>query len=246
MPSFTLVEPWGLPSHHNYFDAARTGLIVVDMQYGCVHPDYGLSRIMEPDAKQYFFDRLDALVVPNIQRLLEVFREQSRPVIYLTISSEREDGGDLGLRLQRRLRQMLAETGLRTVALRGSIEQQVIAAIAPRPGELIINKTSYGAFNSTSIDQTLHNLGITGLVFVGAATNACVETTARDAADRGYDCILVDDGCAALDQTSHDATMRIFAQAFGEVSTTDAVIERFKHDTRTTAVGVGPGRSQRT
>ncbi len=87
-----------------------------------------------------------------------------------------------------------------------------------------MNKTSSGAFNSTSIERTLLNIGIDGLVITGVVTHACVETTARDAADRGFKCILVDDACATFSQDVHDATMKAFAIHYGRVATTDEVL----------------------
>ncbi len=68
-------------------------------------------------------------------------------------------------------------------------------------------------------------MNIENLVFTGAATNGCVETTARDAADRGYNCFLVDDGCATKNQELHDGTMRNFELLFGKVVTTQEVIK---------------------
>jgi biuret amidohydrolase len=67
-------------------------------------------------------------------------------------------------------------------------------------------------------------MGIDGLIIAGVVTNVCVETTARDAADRGYKCILVDDACAAQSQEFHDSTLRTFAMVFGKVRTTSEVI----------------------
>ena len=96
--------------------------------------------------------------------------------------------------------------------------------VKPNPGELVINKNSNGAFNSTPIDQILRNMGIDTLVIAGVVTNACVETTARDAADRGYNCILVEDGCASYEEISHEMTLRSFARLFGKVMNTDDVI----------------------
>jgi nicotinamidase-related amidase len=62
----------------------------------------------------------------------------------------------------------------------------------------------------------------------GVSTNTCVETTARDASDRGFESILVEDACASFDEASHVATLRIFARMFGEVLTTDEVLARME------------------
>lgn len=65
--------------------------------------------------------------------------------------------------------------------------------LEPQEGGTIIRKTAFGAFNSSTIDATLLSMGVDTLVITGVSTNCCVETTARDAADRGYACAIVDE-----------------------------------------------------
>jgi nicotinamidase-related amidase len=101
---------------------------------------------------------------------------------------------------------------------------QIVSALAPRPDELVINKTTYGTFNSTGLDHTLRHLGITTLVVGGVVTNVCVETTARDAADLGYQVILVDDACAAYSPEIHESTLLSFQGPFGRVRQADDVL----------------------
>jgi biuret amidohydrolase len=96
--------------------------------------------------------------------------------------------------------------------------------LEPRPGELVVNKTTYGPFNSTGLDHALRSMNVASLVGGGVVTNVCVETTARDAADRGYEVVLVDDGCAAFSPEIHEATLLSFQGPFGRVRTTDEVL----------------------
>ncbi|MBI4320555.1 MAG: cysteine hydrolase [Chloroflexi bacterium] len=221
------MERWQYPSFESHIDPSHVALVVVDMQNISVNPAYGSTKLLvqrAPEVAVPYLNRLKQTIIPNIRMLLAFFREHGLPVVYLTIGSEREDGKDLTPRFQRRILQMLAIAGVRTVAVRGTIEHQIIDELLPRPGELVINKTSYSAFNSTSIDQTLRNMGVTGLIFAGVGTSVCVEGTARDASDRGYSCILVEDACTSFDQPAHEATMRLFARAYGDVRTTKQVI----------------------
>ena len=88
----------------------------------------------------------------------------------------------------------------------------------------MINKTSRGAFNSTAIERTLHNLGVDALVMTGVMTCSCVETTARDAADRAFKVVLVEDATADLDQSSHEAALKQFMLRWGRVWTTAETI----------------------
>ncbi len=106
----------------------------------------------------------------------------------------------------------------------GSRANAVVEPIAPREGELVINKTSMGAFNSTAIDQTLRNLGIDSLVATGVSTECCVATTARDAGDRGYHVLLVEDACTAVTPYLQESSLVTFAAMFGRVETTDSTL----------------------
>ena len=97
--------------------------------------------------------------------------------------------------------------------------------LAPRGDELVINKTTYGAFVSTGLENTLRNLAIDTLVIGGVVTNVCVETTARDACDRGFDVLLIEDACAAFSPEAHAATMLALQGPFASVLATDALLE---------------------
>ena len=199
--------------------AAGTALVLVDMQYVDAHRDHGLGSSLQashPEIWEYYFARIERLVVPNCARLLDVFRDHGMRIVHLTLGPQLADGADLpGLRRPATapgLSPMLHHVGSETHA--------ILPELAPADGELVINKTSRGAFNSTAIDQALRNLGITGLVIAGVSTSSCVETTARDAADRGYRVAIVEDATAEFDEASHEATLRQFAARWGRVWTT--------------------------
>lgn len=208
--------------------AARTALVVVDMQYVDAHRDYGLGKSLRethPAVWAYYFTRIEELVVPNTRLLLEAFRDRRMRVIHLTVGPVLPDGGDL-----LPLRRPRTAPGLESLNFhRGTFEHRILEELTPLEDELVINKTSRGAFNSTAIERTLLNLGIDALVVAGVSTSSCVETTARDAADRGFRTVIVEDATAELDEASHDATLRQFAHRWGRVWTTDetlAVVRR--------------------
>jgi nicotinamidase-related amidase len=222
------LESWPKFAPRFVLDAERTALVLVDMQKGYLLPEGGLGEYLHknyPEAADYYLSRVADMVVPNHQRMLSFFREHSLPVIYITFASHLPDASDwLPLRRQRD-EEIEAEHGRKTAILhQGLDEARVLDALAPREGELVVNKVSRGAFNSTGIEALLRNMGITGLVMAGVVTNVCVETTARDAADRGFQVVLVDDACASYNQAAHDACMQIFAGIFGRVLTTEEVM----------------------
>jgi nicotinamidase-related amidase len=89
-----------------------------------------------------------------------------------------------------------------------------------------VRKTSIGAFASTGIDHLLRMLDCESLFMTGVSPNMCVETTAREAADRGYAVTMVEDACATTHEDLHHNTMRNFQRLFGKVRSTDEVLER--------------------
>lgn len=225
----TALEEWPKFAPRFTLDARRTALVLVDMQKGYLQPGGGLVEYLRenyPAAATYYLARVSDLVLPNHRRLLDFFRAHRLPVIFITFAAHLPNAADwLPLRRQRD-EELEAESGRKTAVLYlGHDEAQIVAELAPREGELVVNKVSRGAFNSTGIEALLRNMGVTDLVIAGVVTNVCVETTARDAADRGFKVVLVDDACASYTQAAHDACMQIFAGIFGQVMETNQVLE---------------------
>lgn len=210
-----------------HLDPSRTALVIVDMQEYFLNPDSPFScacKAQVPGVLDYFQERGRSVVEPALQRLLACFRAHNLRVIYTTVASELSDGRDLMPIFQQRNTATHEDVQAACIPPRTDAWARIVSALAPRSDELVINKTTYGTFNSTGLDRTLRNLGITTLVIGGVVTNVCVETTARDAADLGYDVILVDDACAAYSPEIHDATLLSFQGPFGRVRTTDDVL----------------------
>jgi nicotinamidase-related amidase len=106
----------------------------------------------------------------------------------------------------------------------GSRDHEILDELKPVPGEHVLRKTTVGAFASTAIDSLMRSLGVDQLYMVGVSTNMCVETTAREAADRGYQVTLVEDACATTFEDLHHVTLRNFQRLFGRVAATDQVL----------------------
>jgi nicotinamidase-related amidase len=220
-------------------DRDRAALVVVDMQNLFIDPDLGIGTALRrdhPDLAAYYFDRLAREVVPNNRILLDAFRSARRPVIFTTVGPEIEDLDHyLVPRLRRAYEHEQAE-GRRVSYPRGTREHAVIDALRPRPTELVLNKITQNTFTTTGLDQILRNLRVTDLFFTGVATNQCVELTSRDAADRGYRCVVVEDACATYDETVQHAVLRNFARTSGMVMATADVLA---------ALGIGAGGAPR-
>lgn len=208
--------------------AASPALVVVDMQYNDASPDHGfglaLSRI-EPGSMDYFNDRNEGQVVPGIRRLVEAARERAIPVIYVCVGSEYRDLRDLPARHRDWIRRIERESGVEDILWAGNPAYAVRRELAPVEGDTIVKKTAFGAFTSSTIDETLRSMGVDTLLVAGIATNCCVSTTVRDAADLGYGVVIVEECTADYDPVTHDVAIRgLFFNFARVVPSVDAMV----------------------
>lgn len=197
----------------------KTALLCIDMQYLDAAPGYGVFATSEvsglpQEAQDYYFDRLDTLVLPNVNRLQKVCRDYGLEVIHTRIQSLTQDGRDRGPGHHR--------LGLH--AAPGSKEAEFLEQVAPVGDEIIINKTASGVFNSTNIEYILRNMGITGLIVVGVYSNECVSTAIRDACDLGFYVTLVSDACATVTPELQTATITTMKDRYARVLSCDEII----------------------
>ena len=179
----------------------QSALLFVDVQNFCAHRQggefAGLSDEEMTANYGYFFDRIESVAVPNMQRLQAAFRGAGIEVMYTTIESLTKDGRDRSLDYK--------ITGFHVP--KGSWDGKVIDDIAPGDDEIVLPKTSSSVFISTHIDYVLRNLGVKQLVISGFITDQCVESAVRDACDLGYLVTLVPDACATYTQDRHDKAL---------------------------------------
>lgn len=198
----------------------KAALIVVDLQYASGSRHHGLGRHLEAQGRlaeaAYRFDRIEQLVLPNTSRLLDGFRQVGARVIYLTLGSEVPGYADAPPSLRGFFKATNNHAGTR--------EHEIVDEIAPLPGEPVLNKTTQGAFASTGMDSLLRSLGVEQLVMVGVSTNNCVETTAREAVDRGYAALMVADATGTCSEEFQSVTLQGFRRLWGRVATTDEVL----------------------
>ena len=201
----------------------KTALLVIDLQYLDAAPGHGVFADAEKsgvpkEAQEYYFKRLDHVVLPNVRRLQDRFRDAELEVIHTRIMSMTKDGRERSAGHKR----------LNLHAPPGSKEAEFLKEVAPKNDEIIINKTASGVFNATNIEYLLRNMGITGLFICGVYTNECVSTTVRDACDRGFYTTLINDACATVTPQLHNATIETIRDRYARVMTTEEALKEIK------------------
>ena len=203
---------------------ASTALIVVDMQNATGNRNMGLGKLLAESGKaeqaSYRFDRIEQLLVPNIQKLLDAFRDNDWPVIYVTYGAETPDAHDVP--------QHMKPIVTATNNIEGQQEHEIVADLTPLPNEPVLNKTTMGAFCSTKIDTVLRATGVDTLVCVGVSTNNCVGMTAMEACDLQYKVIVVSDATGTDSQEMQDSTLSMLGRLWARIMTTDEVITTVK------------------
>ena len=204
-------------------DPGRTALVIVDVQRFFTRPDSEFAQVFQklaPGSLDGYFHRVSSTVLPKIRQLQECFRSLDLPIVFCVFGSYAQDGKDLPCWLKDFDQLGLQLLGRRPNPVINGASWQIEDAIAPRTGEIVINKTSSGALSSTNLDHTLHNMGINSLAVCGLTTAVCVGLTARQTADRGFRVVMVEDACTEVSQEMHEAALLSFSHVFGQVRST--------------------------
>ncbi|MEM1059776.1 MAG: isochorismatase family cysteine hydrolase [Verrucomicrobiota bacterium] len=212
------------PEHFQHLITGSTALLCIDLQYLDAARGHGIFKDAATsgvaiEAQEYYFDRLESTVVPNIQRLQASFREHGLEVVHTRIQALTADGRDRSPGHKR----------LGILAPPGSKEADFLREIRPEGDEIVVNKTASGVFNSTNLDYVLDNLGVSALFIVGVYTNECVETTVRDASDLGYLVTVVEDCCATVTPKLHEASLATLRDRYARVITAKEALGDLEH-----------------
>ena len=243
--TFGVVADWVLPWPRVEPNWSRSALLVIDAQNYSSNPGSGITKVLLTERSPfaaYYVERLTTVMIPNIRRLLYAFRQAGCEVIYTRHGPLLPDGRDLVQWRRTRNAEAVSATGRPALWPLGSYEHQIVHDLVPAPGELVIDKNSSSPFNGTGIDQILRNLGTETLVLTGTATDMCVESTGRDAADRGYGVIVAEDATATYHHEHHKASLDALACVYAQVWTTSRVIDSLDAAVhREAASGTVPG-----
>ncbi|GIW11364.1 MAG: peroxyureidoacrylate/ureidoacrylate amidohydrolase RutB [Dehalococcoidia bacterium] len=191
-------------------------LLIIDMQHGFCDPNGSMARMG--------FDVAPcAAAIEPCRRLIAAARASQVPVFY-TRYVYRADYADGGF-LVNELIPALKEAGC---VAEGSWDAEIVPALAPQPGDYVIDKNRFSAFYGTRLEPFLRSLGVRTLIVGGVTTNMCVETTVRDASQRDYRVYVVRQATGEVDAARHAGALTTMGFGFAYVVDLDPMLEALR------------------
>ncbi len=212
-----IIEKRGRLHLYDRLDPARTALVVVDMQNAFVAPD-GVLEVSE--ARD---------VVPNINRLAAGVRAVGGTVVWAISSYSDQSLEDWSILLGGMMPTSVAQSFVDSMKP-GADGHRIFAELETERGDLRVEKDRFSAFlpGASGIERLLRDHGIDTIAIAGTVTQVCCESTARDAMQSNFKVIMVADCNASYSELLHRASLSIFAMSFGDVMTTDEVLDRLR------------------
>jgi biuret amidohydrolase len=203
------------PYDYELPELSQCALVIIDMQRDFLEPG-GFGDALGNDVSQL------QEIVPTVKQLLDTFRSLNLLIVH-TIECHRPDLSDCPPAKLRRGGEgvKIGDQGaMGRILIVGEPGNGIIPELTPLPGEIVLEKPGKGAFCRTNLEVTLAEKGITHLMITGVTTEVCVQTTMREANDRGYECLLVEDATASYFPEFKAATIEMVSAQGGIVGWT--------------------------
>lgn len=203
-------------------DPKKTALLVIDMQHVFATRPSG-ENLTGKEKKNWerwepFYDKVENVVVPNIKKLQDKFREKNMEVVFAKIICQKKDGSDRSLDQK--------ATGFNELLLPiGSDAGEIIDELKPLDDEIVVMKTTDSALTGTSLRLMLHNMGIDTVIATGLFTDQCVSCTVRSLADESFKVYLIEDGCMAATEQIQRNELEILNNIYCHVINTQELCQ---------------------
>ncbi len=204
------------------FDPARTALVVIDMQRDFLEPG-GFGETLGNDLAPV------VEIIPTVAALIGTFREKGWTILH-TRESHAPDLSDCppAKRARGAPALRIGDMGpMGRILVRGEPGADIVGPCAPAPGEIVVDKPGKGMFHATDVAEILQARGVAHLVFAGVTTEVCVQTSMREANDRGYECLLIEDATASYFPAFKYATLEMI-RAQGAIVGWTAPLDAFR------------------
>ncbi len=198
------------------FAPESTALLVVDMQNGMCKPEGSHARL------GLDISMLSGAISP-CRRLIDAARSAGVLVCYshLAYAPDYSDGGYI-------VREIMPNIAEAQVCPKGSWDAEIVEELAPRPGDVVIEKSRMSSFMRTSLESELRDRGIDNLIVCGVTTNMCIESTVRDASQLDFRTFVVRDAVGEVDPARHEAALTSMGFLFARVIQVEDVVRAFE------------------
>lgn len=207
------LEDLSSPLTREELSEGKLALIIIDMQYNLTAQGHGVLKQAKElgvrEGYEYYYDRIQNYIIPNIQKLLRSFRESEEMIVFTKLRSDNSYSD---------VEKKSSHEGLETD------EGVILKQVSPSGEDIVITKDDPDIFQGTGLDSRFRERGIDTLIMSGVLTNECVETSVLQAVEKGYRVILVEDSTAAFSEKIHDKALDLIQDNSVIITSTEDIL----------------------